>query len=122
MKNKRNTFSLRLIELRKELGLTPIQLAQNINFGKSIIYYWENGQREPNAQALVTLSKFFNVSIEYLLGIDDDITQKPVAHVMEQSENEKRLLRAFAQLDNIEQIKIIEDCESFAKKHNSNNN
>ena len=112
MEYQKTAFSKRLIELRKEFGISPAQLAKRINFGKSIIYYWENGQREPNSQALIALSKFFNVSIEYLLGIDDD-TEKSSTLANTQTSNEKRLLRAFVQLDNAEQIKIIEQCEFF---------
>ena len=69
---KKLNFANILTELRKEKGLTPAQLAEKLGFGKTIIYYWENGKREPNSHALIEISKFFNVPIEYLLGIENE--------------------------------------------------
>ncbi|MDE6475160.1 MAG: helix-turn-helix domain-containing protein, partial [Clostridia bacterium] len=34
-------------------------------------YYWELGKRTPNAQAVVTLAKYFGVTTDYLLGESD---------------------------------------------------
>ncbi len=113
MKNKNLSFKDRIFELRTEFGLSQRDLAQAINFGKSIIYYWESGEREPNTKALVTLSRFFNVSIEYLLGLNDD--EKIVnSNKTNLTEKEKRLLKAFMQLSDVAQNKLIEDAEFYA--------
>ena len=58
----------RLKELRLEKNLSQLELAKAIGFSQSSIVYWETGQRVPNAQAVIILAKYFNVSTDYLLG------------------------------------------------------
>ena len=113
MKNKNLSFKDRIVELRTEYGLSQQDLARAINFGKSIIYYWENGEREPNTKALIALSNYFNVSIEYLLGISDEekIYSDYSARL---TDKEKRLLKAFMQLDDVAQEKLLGDAEFYA--------
>lgn len=65
-------FADRLKELRIEKGLSQMQLAFETKLSKSAISFWEAGKRIPNAQAIVTLAKFFNVTCDYLLGECDD--------------------------------------------------
>ncbi len=65
-------FSERLKELRAEKKVTQIKLAFETNLSKSAIAFWELGERIPNAQAVVTLAKYFEVSCDYLLGVSDE--------------------------------------------------
>ncbi len=60
-----------LKDLRIEKGLTQEQLAKDINFSMSIVNKWENGKKNPSVQALKILSKYFKVSTDYLLGLED---------------------------------------------------
>ncbi len=60
-----------LKDLRTEKGLTQEQLAKDINFSMSIVNKWENGKKNPSVQALKILSKYFKVSTDYLLGLED---------------------------------------------------
>lgn len=64
-------FAERLKELRSEKGLSQVQLSQLTKLSKSAISFWENDERIPNALAIITLAKFFNVSADYLLGLED---------------------------------------------------
>ena len=64
-------FSERLRELRIEKNVGQIELAKAINVSKGIISLWENNLREPKLSNLVALSKFFDVSIDYLVGLED---------------------------------------------------
>ena len=58
-------------ELRKELGLTQHQLAQKLNVDRSTIAKYETDKIEPSIAMLITLVHFFNVSADYLLGLED---------------------------------------------------
>lgn len=60
-----------LKELRKEKGLSQTMLAREIDYSVSIISKWENGEREPTAPALISLSEYFDVTVDYLLGRDE---------------------------------------------------
>jgi len=64
-------FPERLRELRLEKGLSRQNLADLIYVNVRTISYWELGQRECNFEQLITLSKLFNTTIDYLLGIED---------------------------------------------------
>jgi len=61
----------RLKDLRKEKGIGQIQLADELNIDKSTIAKYETAVSAPSAQMLVILAKYFEVSVDYLLGLVD---------------------------------------------------
>lgn len=65
-------FAERLKQLRSENNVGQIQLSQKIGVSKGVISLWENGLREPKLSNLVLLANYFNVSIDYLVGITDE--------------------------------------------------
>lgn len=64
-------FIKRLKELRIEKGITQVQLAKTTGLSASAISSWENNTRVPNALAIITLARFFEVTTDYLLGESD---------------------------------------------------
>lgn len=66
-----STFATRLRELRTENQLSMKQLSQKIKVTDGSISNWENDMSEPKISQLVKLAKFFNVSADYLLGLED---------------------------------------------------
>lgn len=67
-----NVFPERLKSLRTEKGLGQVQLAKELGVGKSIISLWELGRCEPTLSNLVAIALFFDVSIDYLAGLEND--------------------------------------------------
>ena len=65
-----NRFKDNLKELRLEKNLGQVELAKAIGVSKGVISMWENGLREPKMYYLILLAKFFNVSIDELVGIN----------------------------------------------------
>lgn len=63
-------FSQNLKALRQSKNLTQGQLASRLRLNKSIISAYENQERLPSIAVLIKISLEFNVSIEYLLGMD----------------------------------------------------
>lgn len=63
-----NKFNERLSFLRQEAGLSMDKLAEKVGLSKSSINMYERGEREPGINALISLSNFFNVSVDYLVG------------------------------------------------------
>lgn len=61
-------FKERLKQLRKMRGLSQVALADKVGISKSTIGAYETEDRKPSREALKTLSEFFGVSIDYLLG------------------------------------------------------
>lgn len=63
---------LRLREIREEKGLTQKELAKKLNLDGHNIGDWERGKCEPSISMIIKLSNVLDVSISYLLGIEDD--------------------------------------------------
>ena len=64
-------FSNRLKELRVEFNLSQQALAKEIGVTQKAIDFWEKDINEPKASYIIKLAKFFNVSSDYLLGIEN---------------------------------------------------
>ena len=47
------------------------ELAKQIGVGKSIISYWEKDLSEPKMSNIIAIAKFFNVTSDFLLGLED---------------------------------------------------
>ena len=62
---------LGLHEIRKKKGYSQLKVAMDLNISREAISYYENGMRCPNLETLVKLSKYFNVSIHYLITGED---------------------------------------------------
>lgn len=64
-------FGKRLKVLRIENGYSSQEsFAKIFSISRSTYSKWECGHAEPNFSDLVRLSKFYNVSIDFLLGVD----------------------------------------------------
>lgn len=64
------TFGGRIKNLRKEHNMTQRQLADRIGVAKSVVSYYESGDRFPSNDVLIKLTKLFHVTSDYLLGIE----------------------------------------------------
>ena len=64
-------FAERLKSLRTDKGLSILELSKILNVGHSSISRWENNQARICAEQLVDIAKFFGVSTDYLLGLED---------------------------------------------------
>lgn len=64
-------FAQRLRELRQNKNLSMKQLAKELNITDASISNWENEINEPKISYLLDIAKFFNVSSDYLLGLED---------------------------------------------------
>ncbi|MCC0671629.1 helix-turn-helix domain-containing protein [Clostridioides sp. ES-S-0145-01] len=61
-------LSKNLKDLRTKKGLTQEQVAKDLMITKVSIGRYENGTREPKIETLESLSNYYNVSVDYLLG------------------------------------------------------
>lgn len=64
-------FEERLKELRTEKNLSIQALSKQVGIGVASICRWENGQADVKGDQLIILAKFFNISTDYLLGLED---------------------------------------------------
>ena len=66
----------RLNELRKSKQISQKELASILNTNNSSICDWECGRTQPDLETLAKLSLFFEVSADYLLGLEDETGTK----------------------------------------------
>ena len=59
----------RIYELRMSFNWTQVQLAQKLGVTKQTVSNWENDNIQPSIDMLVKISKIFNVTTDYLLGL-----------------------------------------------------
>lgn len=70
-KNKHAGFPSRLRELRKKKGVSQDVVSKSLGVSKSTVGLWETGDTLPDAKAIFDLSRYYDVSADYLLGKTD---------------------------------------------------
>ncbi len=63
-------FNTELQRLRKEKGLSQEALGEMLNVSRQTVSKWESGNAYPDMLNLITISEFFGVSVDALLGTD----------------------------------------------------
>ena len=91
-----NFFAINLKNLRIEKGLKQTELAEKLFINKSMISSYEKGTRMPSLDILMQLTFIFNVSIDYMLGVQRN-----------EVEDKQKSIEISGLNDN--QIKIIEN-------------
>ena len=84
-----------LTELRNERGLSQKELAEGIGISQSAIAKIELGRNEATASTVRKLAKFFGVSTDYFLELEDDFGARQTAAA---ADSERELLKNFRKL------------------------
>lgn len=84
-------FAQRLRELRKNKDITQIEFARQFNIATGTIGMWETGKRQPDYDTLLNIAKYFDVSVDYLLGRDDYVIKSDP----QLSSDEENLIQAY---------------------------
>lgn len=69
-------FGKRLRELRKRRGLSAEQLGDKLGVARTTVFGYEQGQRIPDMITIKKIAELFNVTVDYLLGVQ----LKPPSH------------------------------------------
>ncbi len=64
-------FPERLGQLRFQHNISQSALSKQLGVTRATVNAWEMGTGYPNAQSLIDLSRYFKVSVDYLLGLDN---------------------------------------------------
>ena len=66
-----NKLAERLKYLREEEKLNQRELAKKLNVSQPAIARWETNKTIPNADMVIAIAKYFKVSTDYLLDLED---------------------------------------------------
>ena len=72
-----NSFDMKVVaerikNLRTERGIGQNLMAKELEVSNASISYWENAKQEPSAQAIYKMARYFGVSADYILGIENE--------------------------------------------------
>ena len=78
MKNTKEIIQQNLIALRKQNGLTQLELATKINYSDKAISRWEKGEVMPSVDILESLANVYGVQIAYFFEEHQDEVSKEI--------------------------------------------
>lgn len=68
----------RIRYLRARAGLTQDELAKRLDVARATVASWEINKRTPDAEALKSLASVFDVTVDYLLELEEkDMLEEP---------------------------------------------
>ncbi|WP_274364323.1 helix-turn-helix domain-containing protein [Paenibacillus thermotolerans] len=82
-----NTSGERISALREKLKLTQGELAKQLDITRASLSHYENNRRVPDYDTLRKFADFFNVSVDYLVGREEQPNQTTDAVVKEFTES-----------------------------------
>lgn len=86
-------FGIKLKVLRTSQKLTQQQLADRLGVAKSVVSYYESGDRYPSYDVLVRIAHVFRTTTDYLL----DVSKESVIDVTGLSNEDIAVVRAVAE-------------------------
>ncbi len=100
-------FYEKLMRLRKRKGLSQEELADVLDISRQSVYKWESGTNMPDKDNLEKLTKFFNVSFNYLLDEDNEEIDQPKQEVASSAVKKFSFRRVFVSNHPLNQHKIV---------------
>ena len=74
MKENEGLIGLRII--RKQRKLNQLKVAFDLNISREALSHYENGKRSPDIQMLRRLSRYFGVSIDFLINGEEFLSKQ----------------------------------------------
>ena len=103
----------RIQELRTAKGLTQRELAEKIGVKNYIVANWEQNRTEPSVQDLQDLADFFECSVDYLIGRENDFGQ--IVLMREQPSEYTKVCGLYGELSE-EKKKVVMDLLQVLQK------
>lgn len=75
----------RLLQLRKERGLSQEELADQLGISRQAVSKWERAEASPDTDNLICLAKLYNVSLDYLLQTEDSLETIKTEQIKEEA-------------------------------------
>ena len=83
------TLDKKLARLRKREGLSQAEVSEKLDVSRQAVTKWETGTSRPSIENLQSLSRLYNVPLEYLLDESGDELPAPAAPAAERAPEQK---------------------------------
>ena len=83
------TLEKKLACLRKREGLSQAEVSEELDVSRQAVTKWETGTSRPSIENLQSLSRLYNVPLEYLLDESGDELPAPAAPAAERGPEQK---------------------------------
>jgi transcriptional regulator with XRE-family HTH domain len=103
-------LAARIVKIRKEKGITQVELAKTLGVTQSMVSRIEQGELRLNGEVIIKLAKLYNVTTDELLGL------KPVQN--DQPAISRRWLRRFQKIEKLskrDQDGLIQTVDRYLK-------
>lgn len=103
-------LAARVVKIRKERGITQVELAKILGVTQSMVSRIEKGELRLNGEVIVKLAKLFKISADELLGLKPVKNDQPVIN--------RRWLRRFKKIDKLskrDQDGLIQTVDRYLK-------
>ena len=84
-------FTSRLKNAREYNGFTQTEVAKALKISQSTYAGYEGGRTEPHLELVAMISKLYNVSTDWLLGLSSESGINALGEVLKEREREKML-------------------------------
>ena len=81
MEDLKSIIAENITQLRKESGLTQVDLAERLNYSDKAVSKWERAESLPDIGVLKQIADLFNVTVDYLLKSDHTVEKEQAAKV-----------------------------------------
>ncbi len=92
MEDIRAAIAENITELRQNMKLTQIKLAEILNYSDKAVSKWERGEAVPDITVLKQLADYFGVSVDYLLTREHKAEERPDAQLHSRQKKKNRLV------------------------------
>lgn len=104
--------------LRDSLNMTQEEFGKSIGLAKSTYNNYETGVREPKSDFWIAIAQKYNVSIDYLMGLEDPENEDQPAPTNgdELAEDDKRIIELLHQLTPENRERVFEIIKALASQ------
>ena len=81
MEELKSVIAYNITELRKESGMTQLELAEKLNYSDKAVSKWERAESLPDVGVLKQIADMFEVTVDYLLKSDHTVEKEQSARV-----------------------------------------
>lgn len=109
-------FGDRLKQLRLNRNMTQSQLGKEIGVLGRVVGYYESGDRFPNEDVLKNIANYFDVSVDYLLGMDIDFNltiYDDLENILNRLSSDEEVLFKDNKLDDKERKILVDSIENL---------